>query len=317
MDNLVNKHHASEIPKAQETTAMRMDIADMKLFTCIADAGSITRGARQANLALASASERLKNMEEDVGVTLVVRHARGVSLTEAGEVLDRHARQILSQHQRLNAELKAFATGVRGKITLYANTAAMAEFLPARLLPWLSQHPEISIELEERTSVDIVNNIATGIGEAGLVSDAVNAGELTLEPVADDRLVLIVPVKHSLGIHDEISLTEIVKEPFIGLYPGNALQDHITGHAADLGHSLTYRIRMSSFEGFCEMVSNGIGVGILPESVADRFQQKFSYRKLLLTDSWAKRKICICYRDRALLSPAMRKLLTFLKDAEH
>ena len=295
---------------------MKMDIADMKLFTCIADAGSITRGARQANLALASASERLKNMEEDVGVTLVGRHARGVSLTEAGVVLDRHARQILSQHQRLSAELKTFATGARGKITLYANTAAMAEFLPARLAPWLSQHPEISIELEERTSVDIVNNIATGIGEAGLVSDAVNADELTLEPVADDRLVLIVPVPHPLGTNDEISLREIVEEPFIGLYPGNALQDHIAGHAAVLGHNLTYRIRMSSFDGLCEMVSNGIGVGILPESVADRLHSKFSYRKLRLTDRWAKRKICICYKDRALLSPAMRKLLFFLKDAE-
>lgn len=317
MDNLGNTHHASEIPKVRETTAMRMDIADLKLFTCIADAGSITHGARQANLALASASERLKNMEHDAGVALVVRHARGVSLTDAGEVLASRARQILSQHERLNAELKAFATGIRGKITLYANTAAMAEFLPARLAPWLSQHPEISIELEERTSADIVNNIATGIGEAGLVSDAVHAGELTLEPVADDRLVLIVPERHSLSTRDEISLSEIVTQPFIGLYPGNALQDHITGHAADLGYSLAYRIRMSSFEGFCEMVSNGIGVGILPESVADRFQQKFSYRKLRLTDRWARRKICICYRDRASLSPAMRKLLSFLKDAEN
>ncbi len=62
------------------------------------------------------------------------------------------------------------------------------------------------------------------------------------------------------------------------------------------------------------MVGNGIGIGILPESVADRLQQKFRYQKLLLTDSWARRKICICYKNRASLSPAMRNLLTFLKE---
>ncbi|VFS57326.1 Bacterial regulatory helix-turn-helix protein, lysR family [Kluyvera cryocrescens] len=53
---------------------MRLDIADMRLFVCIADAGSITGGARRANLALASASERLKNIELDAGVSLLVRH---------------------------------------------------------------------------------------------------------------------------------------------------------------------------------------------------------------------------------------------------
>jgi len=291
-----------------------MDIADMKLFVCIAEAGSITHGARQANLALSSASERLKNMEEDAGVSLLVRHPRGIGLTEAGEVLVRHARQILSQQALLKAELGAFAQGTRGKIRLYANTAAMAEFLPGRLGLWLAEHPEVAIELEEKTSAEIVNSICNGVGEAGFVSDAVHARELTLEPVADDRLALIVPVRHPFSQRNEISLSEIILEPFIGLYPGNALQDHINGHVAALGHSLTYRIRMSSFEGFCEMVGNGIGIGILPESVADRLQQKFRYQKLLLTDSWARRKICICYKNRASLSPAMRNLLTFLKE---
>ena len=292
---------------------MRLDIADMRLFVCIADAGSITGGARRANLALASASERLKNIEFDAGMSLLVRHPRGITLTDAGELFAQHARQILSQREHLKAELSAFANGSRGKLKLYANTAAIAEFLPRKLSAWLSEHPDIAIELEERTSVDIVNIIASGIGEAGLVSDAVNAQDLTLTPVADDRLVLIVPPNHPLSRVEALSLKDVVAEPFIALYPGNALQDHISQHAASLGHHLNYRIRMSSFEGCCEMVSNGIGVGILPESVADRFQHKFSFRQQHLTDAWARRKICLCYKHQALLNPAMRKLLMFLK----
>lgn len=295
---------------------MRLDIADMRLFVSIADAGSITAGAKQAHLALASASERLKNIERDTGVSLLVRHPRGVSLTEAGELFAHHARQILSQREQLKAQMSAFASGSRGKIKLYANTAAIAEFLPRRLSAWLSEHPDIAIELEERTSVDIVNILVSDIGEAGIVSDAVDAHDLTLIPVADDRLVLITPLLHPLADAGTLSLSDVVAEPFIGLYSGKALQDHISQHAADLGHRLNYRIRMSGFEGLCEMVSNGIGVGILPASIADRFQQKFAFRQQYLTDAWAKRKICLCFKHWPSLSPATRTLLTFLQDTE-
>ncbi|WP_052283349.1 LysR family transcriptional regulator [Kluyvera genomosp. 1] len=295
---------------------MRLDIADMRLFVSIADAGSITAGAKRAHLALASASERLKNIERDAGVSLLVRHPRGISMTEAGELYVHHARQILSQRERMKTELSAFACGSRGKIKLYANTAANAEYLPRRLSSWLAEHPDIAIELEERTSVDIVNILVSGIGEAGIVSDAVDAVDLTLIPVADDRLVLITPLQHPLAEAGALSFSDVVTEPFVGLYSGNALQDHISQHAADLGHRLNYRIRMSGFEGFCEMVSNGIGVGILPASIADRFQHKFAFRQQALTEAWAKRKICLCYKHWASLSPAMRTLLTFLQKIE-
>lgn len=292
---------------------MRLDLSDLKLVVCIADAGSITLGARHASLAVGSASERLKSIEEDTGVKLFFRHPRGVSLTEAGEILVGHARELLSRQEQLKAELSAYVKGVRGKIRLYANTSAMAEFLPARLAKWLSAYPSVTIELEERTSADIINSIRNGIAEAGLVSDAVDACGLTLEPVADDRLALIVPATHPSGSRDNISLSEALGEPFIGLYPGNALQDHISGHARELGHLLTYRIRMSTFEGICEMVSSGIGVGVVPVSVAERLRKKFHYAVVPLTDPWALRRICICYKTADSLSPAMTELLDFLR----
>ncbi len=292
---------------------MRLDLSDLKLVVCIADAGSITHGARYASLAVGSASERLKNIEDDIGVKLFSRHPRGISLTEAGEVLVRHARQILSQQEQLKAELGAYAKGVRGKIRLYANTSAMAEYLPSRLAKWLSERPDVTIELEERTSADIINSISNGIAEAGLVSDAVDARELMLEPVTDDRLALIVPPSHPFVCRDKISFSDVVTEPFIGLYPGNALQDHINEHAVTLGRPLTYRVRMSSFEGIGEMVSSGIGVGVLPVSVAERFSKKYYYHILPLVDQWARRRICICYKTPDSLSPAMRELIDFLR----
>lgn len=294
---------------------MRLDLADLQLFLCIVDAGSITQGAVNAHLALASASERLRLMEEDVGVPLLVRHPRGVTLTEAGETLAKHARPLLEQHQQLRRELKTFASGARGTLKLYANTSALTNFLPARLAPWLALHSQLHIELEERTSADIIALLATGSGEAGIVSDAVDASGLIAEPVADDRLVLIIPADHKLHNKQAVSFADIIAEPFVGLYPGSALQDHLHFHASALGGELNIRIRMSTFEGQCEMVEKGIGVGIVPAVIAANYQSRFHYHQLALTDSWARRKLCFCYRSWEALSPAMKQLINHLKKA--
>lgn len=291
---------------------MRLDLADLHLFLCVVDAGSITHGAARANLALASASERLRRIEGDVGVALLERRPRGVITTEAGETLAHHARLMLGQQALLKSELQDFAAGARGTLHLYANTAALTEFLPTRLAPWLAARPRMRVELKERTSADIVRAIAAGLAEAGIVSDAVKAQGLTLQPVAKDHLVLIVPSGHHLSPRIKVRLTDVIREPFVGLAPGNALQDHIDDHARTAGHSLMLRIRMKTFEGLCDMVAHGVGLGIIPQGIASRYRRRHGYRILTLGDEWAKRHLCLCYGNWQALSLPTQSLMIHL-----
>lgn len=291
---------------------MRLDIADLQLFLCVVDAGSITQGAARANLALASASERLRSIEVDAGVSLLERLPRGVATTEAGEALAHHARLILRQQAQLKSELQDFAAGARGTLHLYANTAALTEFLPSRLAPWLSERPRLHVELKERTSIEIVRAVAAGLVEAGIVSSAVQALGVQLRPVANDHLVLIVPREHCLARSRMIYLADVSSEPFVGLSSENALQNHLDHHARAAGHSLAMRIRMKTFEGLCEMVAHGIGIGILPQSIASRYQRRHGYRAVALQDHWARRQLCLCCRDWDELSAPMQSLFIHL-----
>ena len=291
---------------------MRLDLTDLHLFLCIVDSGSITAGATRANLALASASERIRNMESIAGVALLERRSRGSVTTEAGEALAHHARLILRQQEMLKGELQDFAVGARGTIHLYTNTAALTEFLPRRLAPWLADRPRLRIELKERTSVDIVRAIASGLAEAGIVSDAISAEGLQLHPVAKDHLVLIAPQKHLLAHRDKVQFAEVLDQPFAGLSQGSALQDHIDEQARSTGSLLDYRIRMKTYEGVCEMVAHGIGIGILPQNIARRYKRQYAYRTLLLTDDWARRQLCLCFKDWKELSAPMQSLLVHL-----
>lgn len=291
---------------------MRLDLADLQLFLCIAEAGSITHGAIRANLALASASERLRNIEAEAGVALLERRARGVVTTEAGEALAHHARLMLQQQTVLKSELYDFAAGRRGTFQLYANTAALTDFLPQKLAPWMASRPHLRADLKERTSTEIVRLIGAGLAEVGIISSAVEGPSLERQPVATDHLVLISPHGHRLTKARTVSFAEILSEPFVGLAPGSALHDHLDHHAAALGGRLAVRIRMHSFEGVCEMVSNGVGVGILPQGIANRVRGRYAIRFRPITDRWAQRELCVCFKDWARLSSVMQDLLLHL-----
>ncbi|WMJ68522.1 LysR substrate-binding domain-containing protein [Stenotrophomonas sp. 24(2023)] len=291
---------------------MRLDLADLRLFLSVAEAGSITAGAAKAHLALASASERLRMIEDDAGTPLLNRHPRGVSLTEAGAALAHHARLILQQQAQLRGELQAFAHGARGTLHLYANTAALTTYLPVRLAPWLVQRPRLRVELHERTSIDIVQALRAGQAEAGILSDAVAADGLQRHVVAEDPLVLLLPRQHRLAAHRALAFTDVLGETFIALADGNALQSCIDTQASEAGRMLDVRIRMKTFDGLCMMVGHGIGVGIVPRTIARLHRRATHTVAVPLKDAWTQRRLCACFAQWKALSTPMRSLLTHL-----
>ena len=170
---------------------MRFDLVDLSLFRHIAEAGSITHGAARANLALGAASTRIRNMEQTLGAPLLTRGRQGVVPTQAGRTLLAHARAMLNQAERLQEDLGAYADGVAGQIRLLSNTNALAEFLPDSLSSFLSANPNVSVDLEERLSDEIVGLIAEGVADIGIVAGTVDTGALKTFPFRKDRFVLV------------------------------------------------------------------------------------------------------------------------------
>ncbi len=292
---------------------MRFDLIDLRLFLLVVEAGSITRGAAQANMTLPSASARLRGMEDLIGLPLLERHRRGVEPTPAGAALAHHARIVLRQIEEMRGELGEYSKGLKAHIRLLANTAAMAEFLPKALAPYLATHPHVNIDLKERLSTEIVKAVSGGLAEVGVVSDAVDHGNLELLPFAIDRLVLVLPRRHPLADQRRIAFQEIVGYEFIGLNAGSPLQDYLDDHAVRAGQPLSFRVRMRSFEGICHMVERNVGLGIVPETAARRCRRSMAIRSVRLTDAWAKRRLSLCMRQRDSLSPHTRRLVEFLR----
>jgi DNA-binding transcriptional LysR family regulator len=109
---------------------MHFDLSDLRLFVCVAEAGTLTGGARTAYLSAAAASARLKSLEEQVGQKLLYRDNKGVELTLGGEKLLRHARIILRQVEHAKSDLSEGGNDSVGHVRIFANTTAVTEFMP-------------------------------------------------------------------------------------------------------------------------------------------------------------------------------------------
>jgi DNA-binding transcriptional LysR family regulator len=131
---------------------MRFDLVDLQLFVAVAEARSITGGARRSHLALASASARIRGLEAGLGTALLKRGRRGIELTAAGESLLDHARIILHNVDAMRGDLSAYASGARASVHLLANTSGLSEHLPKALAAFLREHPDINVDIEERES---------------------------------------------------------------------------------------------------------------------------------------------------------------------
>jgi molybdate transport repressor ModE-like protein len=296
---------------------MRFDLADLRLFLHVADAGSLTHGAERAGLALPSASERVKAMEETLGVPLLRRKRRGIELTAAGLALLEHARLMLAQFERMKGELGAHARGLKGRVRVLSNTAAISEHLPGSLAAFLARHPMVDIELEERESPDIVEAIAGGQADIGIVADPPDTAGLQTYPYREDRLVVVVPTRHALAGRRLLRFAEALDHEFVGLSHGSALQAHLGRHAARLGKPMRLRVRLTGFDAICRMVEDGAGLAVVPEAAAARCRRSMAIQAVRLRDDWSVRQLRICVRRPSALPIHARRLMEHLRTSSN
>jgi len=293
---------------------MRFDLIDLRLVLNVADAASITHGAARSGLALASASERIRDMEQELGTALFERQRRGVTPTAAGLALVHHARLVTQQLEAMRGELGGFAKGLRGRVRMLSNTAATLEFLPPLLGRFLAAHPQVDVEIEERPSPEIVRGVARGRAEIGIVADAVDAAaELETFPFAEDRLVLVTPVAHPLAGKRRMAFKDTLSHDFVGLSAGSALQEHLDSHSARVGTALRLRVRLPGFDALCQVVESGIGIAVVSHTAAQRCRKSMAIRAVPLADPWARRRLRLCVKAERDLPVHARALLDHLR----
>jgi len=291
---------------------MDFDQLDLRLFQGIAQLSSITRAAQAQHLSLPAASARVKALERHAGVPLLMREARGVRLTPAGEAFLHHARAILRQTGQLRADLHEYARGLRGHVRIHANTTAVTDILPAVLPAFLKANPKVNVELQERQNPEIALGVLDGRADVGIVSTRMDTPGLRAIHFSTDSLVLVVPRSHRFARRKKIAFAETLDEPHVGMHAGSTLREHLASVTAHMGRPLNLRVELSSFDAVCRMVAAGVGVGVVPEMSARRHLADLPLVQVELTDDWRLRERHVLAREGEALPAYAQALIDTL-----
>jgi DNA-binding transcriptional LysR family regulator len=297
--------------------AAHFDLSDIKLFVNIAEANSLTRGAERSHMSLPAASIRIKNLEDGLGIKLLYRTSQGVTLTPPGQAFLHHARLVMQQLADLRGDLAEYVKGTRGHVRIFANTTAMAEFLPAVLPKFLTSHPDVNVDIKERLSHDIVRAVSEGKVDLGIVAGNVRTEGLETLPYREDRLVLVTANSHALASRLEVDFAEVLAYDFVGMLEASAIHAFLMQAASDLRVPIKIRVQVGNFEAACRMIEANAGLGVLPYSAASRHARNMGIRIVEIKDEWAVRKLQICVRSLQALPVFARELIELLvADAE-
>jgi DNA-binding transcriptional LysR family regulator len=294
------------------TSVLHYDLTDLRVFLAVADAGNVSRGAERCHLVPSSASLRLKGLEEAVGTPLFTRHARGVTLTRAGNVMLEHARRCIAQLDQMHVDLMPFAQGLTGHITFFANNNAICSHLPEDLGRFFADFPSVRITLQEHLSSDIVAAIAAGRADIGVVALETNHPDLDYRPYRVDQLVVLAPLHSPIAQCKTINFSDCLSEPFISLQQGAALHTFLMNHASALGGRLDVRVQVSGYSSIARLVASGAGIGIVPRS-ALAMSDHAHVACIELEETWARRELRVCLRKKTgEENHFARKLVEFL-----
>ncbi len=294
---------------------MRYDLTSLDLFITVAQERNLTRAARIKHLAVSAISKRISELEAQIGSPLLIRNARGVDLTPAGQSLLFYARQLKQTLAQLDSELGEYASGVKGHIRIHAITSALSQFLPQDVAAFAALYPQIKFDIEERVGSAVVRAVADGRADLGIIASQTAAQGLETLAYRDDELVLVVPAGHALAQRRSIRFGEALAHEFVGPHLESSVYSLLTREAEKLELPLRLRIRISSFDCMCRLVSNGLGVAVLPRSVVSQYQRSHGLKAVTLAEPWAKRSLLLVLRKYDAASPTLRTFIDHLRTA--
>jgi LysR family transcriptional regulator, nitrogen assimilation regulatory protein len=240
-----------------------MNLKQLMYFQSVATHGCITTAAARANVAQSALSSQIAALEADLGVKLLVRHSRGVTLTSSGEVLLERARQISAFLEQARRDVRD-AADVTGEITI-GIPVSMASVLTLPLLQALEQRlPRAEVHVFEGLTGDLRGWLRSGKIETGILYGDDHADGLCLTPLAEDELVSFGEARADAGDASTVSFSALAQCPIYttdGDHPVRPLLDRL---AKEYGVLLKFGAQINSVSQLKALAREGRGQTILP-----------------------------------------------------
>jgi DNA-binding transcriptional LysR family regulator len=295
-----------------ENLLKKLDLTSLRLFVAVCQERNIARAAEREFIASSAVSRRIAEIEAVIGLPVIQRQSRGITVTPVGETVLRYALAIIGNLEQMSAELSRFSSGAKGRVRVVANLSSIVQFLPEDVAAFGRAFPEVSIELEEENSADVLRIVGEHAADFGICNPVAGSEAFEQVPYRQDRLAVLVPGGHRLASALRVRFDELLDDSFVGLRSESALTQLLTQQAAAAGRQLDVKIRVSSLDALCRMVHAGLGIAIVPEQVGLLYVNALDVSLLSLSDAWAVRRLIMIFKTRSQLSASAAALVGFL-----
>lgn len=248
------------------------------------------------HMTASAASYRLKNLEYTVGSELFLRTSKGMTPTPAGEVLTRHAKKLLAGVETMHTELSDYSSNLRGSLRVLANSSSLNGFLIPSLARFLTGNTGINVDLKEHENLKISGAIEEGVADIGIGADLDPLPSLERLLYAKDRLVCMTPPNHPLARASQTSFEEILDHDLVSMQRESSNFLFLSNQARLAGKTMKVRVHVHNFDSTLYMIEAGVGVGIVPASIAGRANVQGKLIALPMTDPWAERTLHLVRR---------------------
>lgn len=181
-----------------------IDSRRLLLFYHVAKTGSLSRAEAALYIPQPAISRHISRLEEDLGVQLLDRHGRGVTLTPVGEILYRQAETILQEMSATLEEIDLAKRQPIGRVSISASSIVMSMFMPDIVRRFISKYPEVELTAIQAVSGEVYNQLVSGKVDVAIVLQVPSKHKFGLQKLLEEPMVLIASKKHALAKQDSI-----------------------------------------------------------------------------------------------------------------
>ncbi len=285
----------------------QVDLFTLRLFLSVIDEQQIGRAALRENIAASTATKRIQDFEEIIGIQLLERTSKGVVETPAGKVVVRYVRKLFADLDDMGAEIATFGEGLRGQVFVASARSIFVPFLARELGAFARDFPLVEMvirELENTAVLQAVTNGDADIGVFAVVPDMDLSGVQTA-PYRTDRMVAVLPPAHRLLGPPSISFKDLATEDLIVVA---AMHTAFSRAMRRLGREYIPKYTVRSAGVAVSLVQAGLGVTVLPECAVS-LAQLDGVVAVPMADSWAERIMLVATPRGRTLGPASQALM--------
>ena len=242
-----------------------LKLKDLRYLVALADERHFGRAAQRSFISQPTLSAQLKKLEDYLGVQLIERQPKQVSLTEAGEQIVARARRILEASDEVLALARSHRDPLAGKLRM-----ALLPTIGPYLLPRVAREihkalPRLELQLYEYQTAQMLEKLGAGQVDLGILALPVNMDGLEARQLYEEPFALAVPAQHRLAKKKEVTVDDLKDETLLLLEDGHCLRDQALDVCSGVGVQEKQDFRATSLETLRQMVATGAGVTLLPE----------------------------------------------------